>query len=126
MNVLSGLQGCLKWVAAALIAIWLLISASGCQSWANQPPIEAFAQRFMDEAVAPAIGAAISEGVEGLQLQAGAQAINPTYVADFTGKWVVGVEGEIRIGVEGVSGQLQVSARQKETAKQQEPTSVPR
>lgn len=95
--------------ALVLAAVaWLM--SSGCASWQKQPPIEEFAQKFVDQVIAPAVAEGLSQGVENLQLQAGAQAINPTYVFRFVGKWVVGIEGEASIGVEGLAGQLQVSS----------------
>lgn len=82
----------------------------GCASLNPQPPIEAFANKLADQAIIPAVKEGLSQGVEHLTIQAGAQGINPTYVVNFEGKWVVGIEGRASVGVEGVAGQLQISS----------------
>jgi len=82
----------------------------GCASLNPQPPIEAFATKLADQAIIPAVKEGLSQGVEHLTIQAGAQGINPTYVVNFEGKWVVGIEGRASVGVEGVAGQLQISS----------------
>ena len=87
---------------------------AGCASLNPQPPIEAFANKLADEAIIPAVREGLSQGVEQLSIQAGAQGINPTYVVYFEGKWVVGIEGRASIGVEGIAGQLQVSSTSTE------------
>lgn len=81
----------------------------GCASLNPQPPIEAFATKLADQAIIPAVKQGLSQGVEHLTIQAGAQGINPAYVVNFEGKWVVGIEGRASVGVEGVAGQLQIS-----------------
>lgn len=86
----------------------------GCASLNPQPPIEAFANKLADEAIIPAVREGLSQGVEHLTIQAGAQGINPTYAVNFEGKWVVGVEGRATVGVEGVAGQLQISSTSTE------------
>lgn len=86
----------------------------GCASLNPQPPIEAFANKLVDEAIIPAVREGLSQGVEHLTIQAGAQGINPTYAVNFEGKWVVGVEGRATVGVEGVAGQLQISSTSTE------------
>lgn len=86
----------------------------GCASLNPQPPIEAFANKLADEAIIPAVREGLSQGVEHLTIQAGAQGINPTYAVTFEGKWVVGVEGRATVGVEGVAGQLQISSASTE------------
>lgn len=82
----------------------------GCQALNPSPPIEAFANKLVDQAIVPAVKDGISQGVKNLQLQAGAQVINPTYEIEFEGKWVVGVEGKASVGVSGVAGQAQITA----------------
>jgi hypothetical protein len=82
----------------------------GCASLNPQPPIEAFANKLADQAIIPAVKEGLSQGLEHLTIQAGAQGINPTYVVNFEGKWVVGIEGRASVGVEGVAGQLQISS----------------
>jgi hypothetical protein len=96
---------CIKQAAA----IFLLLPV-GCSALNPSPPIEAFANKLADEAVIPAIREGISQGVRSLTIQAGAQAINPTYVVEFEGKWVVGIEGRATVGVEGLAGQVQATA----------------
>lgn len=86
----------------------------GCASLNPQPPIEAFANKLADEAIIPAVREGLSQGVEHLTIQAGAQGINPTYAVTFEGKWVVGIEGRAAVGVEGIAGQLQISSTSTE------------
>lgn len=86
----------------------------GCASLNPQPPIEAFANKLADQAIIPAVREGLSQGVEHLTIQAGAQGINPTYAVTFEGKWVVGIEGRATVGVEGVAGQLQISSTSTE------------
>ena len=93
-------------VAALLVSGCLL----GCAQMNAQPPVEAFANKLADEAIIPAVKAGLSQGVEQLSIQAGAQGINPTYVVAFEGKWVVGIEGRASVGVEGVAGQMQITS----------------
>jgi len=103
----------------------------GCASLNPQPPIEAFANKLADEAIIPAVREGLSQGVEHLTIQAGAQGINPTYAVTFEGKWVVGVEGRATVGVEGVAGQLQISSTSTEEtetsphAKESDNTAIP-
>lgn len=86
----------------------------GCTQLNAKPPVEAFANKLADEAIIPAIKEGLTQGVEQLSIQAGAQGINPTYVVAFEGKWVVGIEGRASVGVEGIAGQLQVSSTSNE------------
>lgn len=95
---------------SAVLAMWL----AGCATWTARPPVEAFADKFADEAVIPAVREGLAQGVRHLTIQAGAQGINPTYVARVVGKWVVGLECEVSVGVNGVAGQLQVSSAARE------------
>ncbi len=82
----------------------------GCALLKQQPPAEQIANRVISEAVVPAIRGGLRQGVDQLSIQGGAQGINPTYVVEFDGKWVVGIEGRASIGLEGVAGQIQVSS----------------
>jgi len=93
-----------------------LLTMNGCTSFIQQPPIEAFANKLVDDAVIPAVREGLLHGVENLTIQAGAQGINPTYVIVFEGKWVVGVEGRASVGIEGIAGQLQISSATNETS----------
>ena len=103
-----------KLVALDALLIPLLVASgclsTGCAALNPTPPIEAFVNKLADEAVIPAIRSGLAQGVEQLTVQAGAQAINPTYVLRFEGKWVVGIEGMASIGIDGAAGQLQVSS----------------
>ena len=98
-----------KTVATTIMSVFAML-VLGCATLNPQPPIEAFANKLVDDAIIPAVREGLSQGVEQLSIQAGAQGINPTYVVNFEGKWVVGVEGRASIGVEGVAGQLQVTS----------------
>ncbi|MCP4594502.1 MAG: hypothetical protein GY842_27540 [bacterium] len=89
---------------------------SGCTTLNPQPPVEAFANKLVDEAIVPAVRSGLAQGVEQMAIQAGAQGINPAYVVKFEGKWVVGVEGQASVGVEGIAGQLQVASTAGEEA----------
>ena len=82
---------------------------TGCAALNAKPPIEEFANKLADQAIIPAVKQGLAQGVQQLTVQAGAQGINPTYVVNFAGKWVVGLEGRASVGVEGIAGQLQVS-----------------
>jgi len=105
---------CLKTVGGVLLAILALFGLSGCATLNAQPPVEHFANKLADEAIIPAVREGLSQGVEQLVIQAGAQGINPTYVVKFSGKWVTGVEGAASVGVEGIAGQLQVTSASSE------------
>jgi hypothetical protein len=83
---------------------------AGCAALNPRPPIEEFANKLADQAIIPAVRQGLAQGVEQLTIQAGAQGINPTYVVNFAGKWVVGIEGRASVGVEGIAGQLQVTS----------------
>jgi outer membrane murein-binding lipoprotein Lpp len=102
-----------KFVAFAIVVLAQALLA-GCASLNAQPPVEAFANKLADQAIIPAIKEGLTQGVEQLSIQAGAQGINPTYVVGFEGKWVVGIEGRASVGVEGVAGQMQVSSSSNE------------
>jgi len=102
-------KGLLKVVAGVTLAAVALAIVPGCATLNPQPPVEHFANKLADEAVIPAVREGLTQGVQQLALQAGAQGINPAYVVKFSGKWVTGVEGEASVGVEGIAGQLQVS-----------------
>ena len=92
-----------------LLSLLTLSILSGCATLNERPPVETFAQSLADQAVIPAMRAGLEQGIEQLTLQAGAQAINPTYVVRFAGKYVTGIEGEAAVGVTGLAGQLQVT-----------------
>jgi hypothetical protein len=111
-SLVPSLSG-LRWIGYLLT---LLSSGCllGCASLNPHPPIEAFANKLADEAIIPAVREGLSQGVEHLTIQAGAQGINPTYAVTFEGKWVVGIEGRATVGVEGVAGQLQISSMSTE------------
>ncbi len=96
------------------LAILALLGLPGCATLNPQPPVEHFANKLADEAIIPAVREGLSQGVEQLVIQAGAQGFNPTYVVRFSGKWVTGVEGAASVGVEGIAGQLQVTSASNE------------
>lgn len=100
----------MKTLPVVLAVVLLALGLTGCTAWTSRPPIEAFTDKFADEVVIPAVREGLAQGVRHLTIQAGAQGINPTYVARFSGKWVTGVEGEVTIGVDGVAGQIQVAS----------------
>lgn len=91
-----------------ICAAAVLLSCAGCQSWSTNPPVEAFANRFFDT-VESGVKAGVQNGIDSLQIQAGAQVVNPKYIVKFDGKWVVGIEGSVSVGVDGLAGQAQVS-----------------
>jgi len=104
----------LKTFAGIVLVILALFGLTGCATLNPHPPVEHFANKLADEAIIPAVREGLSQGVEQIVIQAGAQGINPTYVVKFSGKWVTGVEGAASVGVEGVAGQLQVSSTSNE------------
>lgn len=93
---------------AGLLAV--LVFFTGCASLNASPPIEAFANKFTDEVVKPAITEGLKQGIQATAVQFGAQGINPTYKVKFSGKWVTGIEGEASIGAEGIAGQVQTAS----------------
>ncbi|MBK9128177.1 MAG: hypothetical protein IPM13_10295 [Phycisphaerales bacterium] len=95
---------------ALLLALLALFGLPGCETLNPKPPVEAFAEKLADQAIIPAVREGLARGTQNLGIQAGAHAINPTYVVKFSGKWVTGVEGEASVGVEGVAGQLQIAS----------------
>lgn len=104
-------------IATALLSL-IGGCVTGCAGLNAKPPIEDFANKLADQAIIPAVKQGLSQGVEQLTIQAGAQGINPTYVVNFAGKWVVGIEGRASVGVEGIAGQLQVSSAGGEKTEQ--------
>lgn len=88
----------------------LAFCAGGCALLKQEPPAEKIANRVITEAVVPAIKQGLANGVDQLAIQGGAQGINPTYVVEFDGKWVVGLEARASVGIEGVAGQVEVSS----------------
>lgn len=99
-----------SWHMLVTLVLLLVTFLTGCEALNPTPPIEAFANKLADDAIVPAIREGLSQGVEQLSIQAGAQGINPTYLVEFSGKWVTGVEGSASVGVQGIAGQLQVSS----------------
>jgi len=95
------------WFLGGIAALFVAFFAFGC---AQPAPIEQFAGKFVDNVIEPAVKEGLSRGVESLTIQAGAQGINPTYVVKFAGKWVVGIEGEASVGVQGLSGQMAITS----------------
>lgn len=104
----------MKTLAVCVAVVFLALGLTGCTAWTSRPPVEAFADKFADEAVIPAVREGLAQGVRHLTIQAGAQGINPAYVAKVSGKWVVGLECEVSVGAEGVAGQMQVSSAARE------------
>lgn len=79
-------------------------------------PMERMAREIMETVVRPIAEKAIAETLtDTATLQGGVQGINPTYVISIQGKVVTGFEGEIRIGIEGVAGQLTGHAQAAES-----------
>lgn len=92
-----------------VIACGMLIALGvGCAE--NMEIMERQANSFETNVVKPMVVGALENGVEGFGLQAGAQAINPTYKVTVKGMLVTGFEGEATVGMEGVSGQAQIHA----------------
>lgn len=87
-----------------------LVSLLFCAGCVEKPPIETFTDKLVTQAIVPVVKQGLAQGVKALTIQAGAQAVNPTYAIEFEAKWVVGVEGRATIGVEGLSGQVQITS----------------
>lgn len=90
-----------RW-SSLLVSLCLgLIALVGCQ----RP--DTHVESVLNTFVKPAMDKALTEGAtRTASLQGGLQGINPKYVVEFQGKWVVGVEGRATCGLEGVSGQI--------------------
>lgn len=106
----------------------LLLPIVGCiDPQSKLDPMQAMAKETMAEILIPAVKEGLAQGVENLQIQAGAQGINPSYKITFDGKWVVGIEGTVTVGIDGVAGQIQISTTSTEktlTSPQQHGKSV--
>lgn len=88
-----------------LLIAGLIVVVAGCSSLVPKP--DANVQYLVEKVVAPAVQKAVAEtNTRTATLQGGLQGINPKYVVRFDGKWVVGIEGEVEMGLEGVSGQI--------------------
>ena len=88
----------------------LLAVAGGCAIFKQQtPPMEGLAFKIAD-AVVPAIQKTVEKSGDNLALQGGIQGLNPTYRLGFEALWVTGLKGWITVGVEGVAGQIQMTA----------------
>lgn len=71
------------------------------------PKPDANVQYLMEKVVSPAVTKAVTEAnTRTATLQGGVQGINPRYVVEFEGLWVVGVQGKVTAGLEGVAGQI--------------------
>lgn len=93
----------------------LLLPIVGCiDPQSKLDPMQAMAKETMAEILIPAVKEGLAQGVENLQIQAGAQGINPSYKITFDGKWVVGIEGTVTVGIDGVAGQIQISTTSTE------------
>lgn len=93
---------CMFWFSGLVI-----VCLSGCQAWTAKPPMEALTQQIIDQVIAPAVEKGLANGVENLDVMGGVQGINPGYKTDFEGFWVTGVKGSVKIGIDGVAGQVQ-------------------
>lgn len=112
-NAVVPIRGLWRMVGACIalaIAAAAVVCVHGCSELNPRPPVEAFAQRLADEAIFPAVREGLTRGVDHLSVQAGAQGISPAYVIEFSGKWVVGIEGRASVGVDGIAGQVQISS----------------
>lgn len=97
---------CIECVAVVMVCGLLL----GCSAMNASPPMEQMTNKIADKVVIPAVEKALEQGVRSFALQAGAQGVNPTYVIEGEGKWVVGIEFRATVGVEGIAGQMQISS----------------
>ena len=89
-----------------LIAILLASLGCGKELTAEQK----FVQYVGERIVVPIAEKAIENGIGNLQVQAGAQAIEPGYSCEFEGYWVTGIKGRATLRLVGASGQFQLSA----------------
>lgn len=106
-----------------LIFASMLLSLGGCPN----SQIDPISQRVADvteKVVYPALQKALTETqTNSLALQGSLQGINPGYVVDGEGYWVVGVKFRAGVHVDGVSGQL--SGATQATGGEQHATSQP-
>jgi len=104
LKLLSGL------FSGGLLCLMLIGCLGGCAIFKQQAPIERMAEKFVDGPIADAVKKGLLQGVESLTIQAGAQAINPTYRITAKGKYVTGIELDASVAAEGVAGQIQISS----------------
>lgn len=83
----------------------VVLMLPGCR-WLNKPPIEETADRAIDKVLIPTARAVIESGAFSGQFQGSVQGINPEYVVKMKGHLVSGFEGEVRVGLNGVAGQV--------------------
>lgn len=113
MNIMDYLPDFNSIATKLIVAILALfgITLCGCNT---KEAVERQADKLTNEVIIPAVKEGLKQGVENLVIQAGAQAINPTYHLKFRGVLVNGFEGEATIGIEGIAGQAQVSSTSTE------------
>lgn len=90
-----------------LIVAWLGLTGAlgGCT--AGIDPLQTTIHKVVDEVVIPNIQKALAEtGARSGQMQFAAQGINPGYHFKASGKWVIGVEIDGVVYVDGVAGQV--------------------
>jgi hypothetical protein len=107
----SQLNEGVKWVLIFLFPIlaWLL-AATGCAEQ-KATAEQALVREIGSQIIVPLAQKAMEQGTSNLQMQAGAQAIEPGYEGDFEGYWVVGLKGRFTLRLVGASGQIQISSR---------------
>ena len=107
----SNLNIGIKWwlVLAFPLLAWLL-SLTGCAE-RNATAEQALVREIGSQIIVPLAQKAMEQGTSNLQMQAGAQAIEPGYEGDFEGYWVVGLKGRFTLRLVGASGQIQISSR---------------
>ena len=105
----TNLNNGIKWwlVFAFPLLAWLL-AATGCGK--EMTAEQKFVQYVGEKIVVPIAEKAIENGIGNLQVQAGAQAIEPGYECEFEGFWVTGIKGRATLRLVGASGQFQLSA----------------
>lgn len=100
-----------SWRLPGLVLI-LCAAAAGCdERTGTAKEMQTSSREFMREVVIPLAQKGMSRGVSGMQFQGGAHANNPKYVLRVKGYLVSGFEGEASIGLDGVAGQMMMSAR---------------
>ena len=101
-------DGVKYWIIFVCPLLALLLAATGCSK--EMTAEQKFVQYVGEKIVVPIAEKAIENGIGNMQVQAGAQAIEPGSECELEGYWVTGIKGRATLRLVGASGQFQISA----------------